>query len=136
IGTIDAINVEEVTRPFAALNDGIVISVFPFRHHDALFARRDDVQLYAIAVRSPHAELTSIGIEELSAEGKHSCHSARSAESPSPGDSASSSRRGMTSLNRNTAPSGGSVIAADHLRPCSGIGMASTPPRFPCPLPP
>src|ERR1051326_5576811 len=38
-----------------------VIAVIVARHRDALFGRLDDVQLDAIAVRSPHAELAEIG---------------------------------------------------------------------------
>jgi hypothetical protein len=43
---------------------------------------------------------------------------------------------GSSSLIRKTAPSGGSVSVTDHFLPCSGMGVASTPPMFPCPLPP
>ena len=51
-------DVEEVPRPLAALDDRLVIAVVVLRHRDALLLRRDDVQLDAIAIRRPDAELT------------------------------------------------------------------------------
>ena len=44
---------------------------------------------------------------------------------------------GFNSIGLNTTvASGGTVILSDHGRPCMGKGLASTPPMFPCPLPP
>src|SRR5947207_3746874 len=130
IGTIDAVNGEEVARSFDAVGDEVVIAAVAPRHRNAALVRRDDVQLDLIVIRSPHAELACRslwGTDQVSAEGK--VHSS----GWTAGVSASSS---SASDNRNTAPSGGSVSADDHFRPCSGTGIASMPPMFPCPLPP
>src|SRR5436190_1362075 len=60
----------------------------------------------------------------------------RCAPAPTPGSGSGAGAGAGASGRRNTAPNGGNVIVTDHLRPCNGIGAASRPPMFPCPLPP